>query len=89
MRNDRLGQPGDQCRRCGQIVAGGAEERGLYLIRSNGLLDLWGHKTILDQAHTYQYVTAIISVRAKQLRVLTRHGEIIHAAPFDIDRQLR
>ncbi len=58
-------------------------------IRSNGLLDLWGHKTILDQAHTYQYVTAIISVRAKQLRVLTRHGEIIHAAPFDIDRQLR
>lgn len=58
-------------------------------VRSNRLLDLWGHKTILDQAHAYQYVTAIIGVRAKQFRVVTRHGEIIHAGPFDIDRTLR
>jgi hypothetical protein len=31
------------------------------------------------------YVTPIISMRFKQLRV-TRHGEIIHASRFDIDR---
>lgn len=47
------------------------------------------HKTVLDQAHTYQYVTAISAVRAKHLRVVTRSGEIIHAGPFDIDRTLR
>lgn len=61
----------------------------IRFIRSNGLLDLWGHKTILEQVHTYQYVTAIIAVRAKHLRVITRHGEIIHAGPFDIDRHLQ
>lgn len=61
----------------------------IRFVRSNGLLDLWGHKTVLDQVHTHQYVTAIIAVRAKQLRVITRHGEIIHTGPFDIDRTLR
>lgn len=61
----------------------------IRFVRSNGLLDLGGHKTILDQPHSHQYVTAIIAVRAKQLRVITRHGEIIHTGPFDIDRTLR
>lgn len=58
-------------------------------VRSDGLVNLWGHKITLPEPHTYQYVTAIISVRAKQLRVITRHGEIIHADHFNIDRTLR
>jgi putative transposase len=61
----------------------------IRFIRSNGILDLWGYKIALAQPHTHQYVTAIISVRARQLRVITRHGEIIHASRFDIDRQLQ
>ena len=58
-------------------------------VRSDGLVNLWGHKLKLPDEQTYQYVTAVISVRAKQLRVVTCHGEIIHAAGFDIDRHLR
>ena len=58
-------------------------------MRSDGLVNLWGHKLTLPDEQTYQYVTDIISVRAKQLRVITRHGEIIHAGGFDIDRHLR
>ena len=58
-------------------------------IRSNALIDLWGHKITVADQHAYQYVTAVISVRAKQLRILTRHGEIIHAGRFDINRHLR
>ena len=42
----------------------------------------------LDEA-THQYITAAISVRAKQLRLVTRHGEIIHSSHIDIDRVLR
>jgi len=57
-------------------------------VRSDRLVNLWGHKIHLTEDQTYQYVTAIISVRAKQLRIITRHGEIIHAAAFNIDRHL-
>jgi len=72
----------------GRLPAKGRIEAVRY-IRSNALIDLWGHKITVADRHTYQYVTAVISVRAKQLRVVTRHGEIIHAAGFDIDRHLR
>lgn len=58
-------------------------------IRSDGVIDLWGHKIRVPDEHTHQYVTAMIAVRAKDLRVITRHGEIIHAGPFNIDRHLR
>jgi putative transposase len=58
-------------------------------VRSDGQVNLWGHKIALPDEQTHQYVTAIISVRAKQLRIITRHGEIIHTAGFDIDRHLR
>jgi putative transposase len=58
-------------------------------IRSDGVVDLWGHKIRVPEKHTHQYVTALIAVRAKDLRVVTRHGEIIHASPFNIDRHLQ
>jgi putative transposase len=72
----------------GRLPAKGRIEAVRY-VRSDGLVNLWGHKIHLPTEQTYQYVTAVISVRAKQLRVVTRHGEIIHAAGFDIDRHLR
>jgi transposase len=58
-------------------------------IRSDGRLDLWGHRVRIAEEHTYQYVTAVIAVRAKTLTVVTRHGEIIHKGTFPIDRHLR
>ncbi len=58
-------------------------------VRSDGLINLWGHKITLPEDQTYQYITALISVRAKQLRIITRHGEIIHTDTFNIDRHLR
>lgn len=72
----------------GRLPAKGRIEAVRY-VRSDGLVNLWGHRITLPDEQTYQYVTAVISVRAKQLRVITRHGEIIHAAGFDIDRHLR
>jgi putative transposase len=72
----------------GRLPAKGRIEAVRY-VRSDGQVNLWGHKIHLPAEQTYQYVTAVISVRAKQLRVVTRHGEIIHAAGFDIDRHLR
>lgn len=58
-------------------------------IRSDGIVDLWGHKIHVHDEHTYQYITALIAVRAKQVRLITRHGEILHTGAFDIDRHLR
>jgi len=75
-------QPPDRLPAKGRIEA-------VRYVRSDGLVNLWGHKITLPDPQTYQYVTAIISVRAKQLRIITRHGEIIHASSFDIDRTLR
>lgn len=72
----------------GRLPAKGRIEAVRY-VRSDGLVNLWGHRITLPDEQTYQYVTAVISVRAKQLRVITRHGEIIHASRFDIDRHLR
>ncbi len=58
-------------------------------IRSNRRLDLFGHRVTLAAHDTYQYVTAVIGVRAKTLRVVTIDGETIHTGPFPISRQLR
>jgi putative transposase len=72
----------------GRLPAKGRIEAVRY-VRSDGLVNLWGHTLKLPDEQTYQYVTAVISVRAKQLRVITRHGELIHTGGFDIDRHLR
>jgi putative transposase len=74
-------QPPDRLPAKGRIEA-------VRFVRSDGLVDLWGHKIRVPDNHTHQYVTAVIAVRAKDLRVITRHGEIIHAGPFNIDRNL-
>ncbi|HUG85461.1 MAG TPA: helix-turn-helix domain-containing protein [Euzebya sp.] len=58
-------------------------------IRSDRRLDLFGHRVTLSEAHTYQYVTAVIGVRAKTVRVVTIDGETIHTGPFPISRVLR
>lgn len=71
----------------GRMPAKGRIEAVRY-VRSDGFANLWGHKIRLPDEQTYQYVTAIISARAKQLRVITRHGENSHATGFDIDRHL-
>lgn len=75
-------QPPDRLPAKGRIEA-------VRFIRSDGLVDLWGHKIRVAQDQTHQYVTAVIAVRAKEVRVVSRHGEILHVGRFDIDRQLR
>lgn len=75
-------QPPDRLPVKGRIEA-------VRFIRSDGVVDLWGHKIRVPAEHTHQYVTAIIAVRAKDLRVVTRHGEILHTGAFDIDRHLQ
>lgn len=58
-------------------------------IRSNRRLDLFGHRVTLKQHDTHQYVTLVIGVRAKTVRVVTIDGETIHTGPFPISRDLR
>ncbi|HSL25692.1 MAG TPA: hypothetical protein VLA54_05355 [Acidimicrobiia bacterium] len=58
-------------------------------IRSNGVLDLWGHKVFFQPEHTYRYVLATIRVRAREVIVVTDDGEIIHSGGFPISRTLR
>ena len=58
-------------------------------IRSNGVLDLWGHKVLFEPEHSYRYVLATIRVRAQEVIVVTDDGEIIHSGGFPISRTLR
>jgi len=74
--------PGDRTTPPGRIET-------VRYVRSDGLVNVWGHRITLREPQAYQYVTSVISVHAKQLRIITRHGGIIHADHFNIDRTLR
>lgn len=58
-------------------------------IRSDRRLNLFGKTITLAEDETYQYVTAIIKVRAKKLIVVNLDGEIIHHSDFNLSRVLR
>lgn len=58
-------------------------------VRSNGLVDLWGRRITLGQEYHYQYVTAIIRVRSRQVEVVTMDGEVAYEGPFPLQRVLR
>lgn len=58
-------------------------------IRSNRQLGLFGKRIELAEHDIYQYVTAIIKVRARKLIVIDTNGEIIHTCDFDLSRELR
>lgn len=58
-------------------------------VRSSGVVDLWGRRITIDEAHRHAYVTAVIRVRAKEVSILTTDGEIAHEGPFLINRVLR
>lgn len=58
-------------------------------IRSNRRIDLFGKRITVAEDQTYQYVTAIIRVRAKKVTVVTVDGEIIHEGDYAISRVLR
>ena len=58
-------------------------------IRSDRRLNLFGKVITLAADHTYQYVTAIIKVRAKKLIVINLNGETIHHSDFNLSRVLR
>lgn len=58
-------------------------------IRSNRRVDLFGKRITVAEDQTYQYVTAIIKVRARKVIVVTLDGEIIHDGDFDLARTLR
>ncbi len=57
-------------------------------IRSNRRLDLFGKRVLLPEDQTYQYVTALIAVRAKTITVINLNGEIIHKDHFGLSLQL-
>lgn len=61
----------------------------IRFVRSTRRVDLWGHRITLADTHTYTYVTAVIHVRARELTVVTRDGDIAHQGPFPIARELR
>lgn len=75
-------QPPARLPRKGRIEA-------IRYIRSDGRIDLWGHRITVAEPHTYQYVTAVIHVRDKAVTVVTRHGEIVHTGAFPISTTLR
>lgn len=58
-------------------------------VRSNRRVDLFGKRITLAEDQTHQYVTAIISVRAKKVVVVTRDGQIIHRGDYQLSRVLR
>jgi hypothetical protein len=58
-------------------------------VRSSGVVDLWGRRITVDEAHRHAYVTALIGVRAKHLTVVTTDGEVAYEGPFPINRVLR
>ena len=58
-------------------------------IRSNRRIDLFGKRITVAEDQTYQYVTAIIKVRAKKVTVVTLNGEIIHEGDYAISPVLR
>ena len=58
-------------------------------VRSNGLVDLWGRRITIEEAHRHAYVSAVIGVRAKQVTVVTTEGEVAYEGPFPISRVLR
>ena len=58
-------------------------------VRSNGLVDLWGRRITLPEAHHHQYVTAVIRVRARQVDVITQDGELVYQGPYPLQRVLR
>lgn len=57
-------------------------------IRSNRRLDLFGKRVLLPEDQTYQYVTALIAVRAKTITVINLNGEIIHKDHFGLSPEL-
>ena len=61
----------------------------IRFVRSNGIVDLWGHRITLSIEHTYRYVLATVRVRAREVVVVTDDGEIIHTGAFPISRSLR
>ena len=58
-------------------------------VRSNRRVDLFGKRITLAENHTYQYVTAIIKVRARQVDIINLDGELIHQTSFELSRTLR
>ena len=87
---------GDQCRNPldpgyqppTRLPARGRIEVVRY-IRSNRRIDLFGKRITVAEDQTYQYVTAIIRVRAKKVTVVTIDGEIIHQGDYAISPVLR
>lgn len=61
----------------------------IRFIRSNRRVNLFGKQIIVAEDQTYQYVTAIIKVRARKLIIVTLDGEIIHNSDFNLNHQLR
>ena len=58
-------------------------------IRSNRRIDLFGKRITVAEDQTYQYVTAIIKVRAREVAIVDLDGEIIHHSDFNLSRTLR
>jgi len=58
-------------------------------VRSNGLVDLWGKRIVLEPDHRHAYVTAVIGVRTKHVTVVTTDGDVAYEGPFPINRVLR
>ena len=58
-------------------------------VRSNGLVDLWGKRIVLEPDHRHAYVTAVIGVRAKHVTVVTTDGDVAYEGSFPINRVLR
>lgn len=58
-------------------------------VRSDRLLNLFGHKVILADEHTYRYVTAVIHVRRREVIACDTNGEVVYEGPFRIERELR
>ncbi len=57
-------------------------------IRSDDVVDLWGHKILVPQGQIYQHAIRVISVQAKQVRLVSRHGMVARTSPVGADRQL-
>jgi transposase len=58
-------------------------------VRSNRLVDLFGHKIVVAEEFVHQYVTALIKVRSRSVVVFTVDGEIVHEGDYAISRTLR
>lgn len=61
----------------------------IRFVRSNRLLEPFGHRITLDEAHTYRYVVATIWVPEQAVTVVTAEGEIIYEGSFPISPEPR